>query len=1033
MAKMIDIKPEFYGEAQTWESFLKNLPDDIIVYNHREINGREFDFCILSKEFGIIIVEVKGWKSDHIFDVVGVDEIIISGHNTPERSPKKQARAYRFGLLNAISDRYNVSPLIFDMVCYPFITKQQYLDKRLDIISEPEMTIFKEDLLDGEILRYKLIGAYNKYKDIPHSEMTDGLFQIIRQHFEPNFEIEKNSDSANEIPYSKLSFFPNGISKGEILNIVNEYFTGIKQFVFVTTKEDKNSILEALLFQYKSRNICIKNNGLALFCDADEISTKEELSFRAFNIEIYVVDKISDNNLVIIEGRCTDYEEHIVKELGDNSTFNSQQFFIEHASTEKNVIVKAGAGTGKTYSMVSRIAYLCNKRNNPVQNIVDDIVMVTFTNDAADNMKSRLKQMFMNYFVLTRNPKFLKYIESVNQMQISTIHKFARKIIQSSALTMGLGNDFEITSGEFEKEQIYEKYLNEFILLKTEENSNFIKELKVPIHILKKMLISFSNQLYNKSIDVKLITQDEMGKPIESMPYFNEIIEDVIIKAEKEYSLKMIEGNKIDLRESMILLNNAVNSYSEKKCNLCFKYIFIDEFQDTDDSQIDSFLKIKDAIGVECKLFVVGDLKQSIYRFRGANISAFDKLKVAQELWSEYTISTNYRTDKKLLRLYDDIFNRMGIEGYIPYKRGEDTLISYIDAGGEENYLLNCIEYNGENEEEFFDKLVQILIREKEKIESLDKKKKLSKEEKTIAVLVRENWQIDKVVKEAKKRGIVIETKVGGDLYQLTQTMDLYKLLMALNNPYEPVYLVNFLESNYVNLKLDYQGLHGISKKEKLEIILDIMNEYFLSHMSLTWKDIILMVHSQPILVVLKKIYEGLQPWKQYSNDIDKQRFYKSNYELILEKLIKNYRVDYLTLNVVYNSIKISVLTKQEEISRNVDSGTGIRYLCTTIHKAKGLEYGTVVLPYTNQSIEKLKMSDIDVNYSNSVLSYSIKVDKFSKESNSNYDANEEIEQRIQEEARVLYVALTRAIRNCIWMKDMNSKNEVSWSTLLEG
>ena len=52
MAKMIDDKPSFHGEAKTWERFQKLLPMEAIVYNNREINGREFDFCILWEGMG---------------------------------------------------------------------------------------------------------------------------------------------------------------------------------------------------------------------------------------------------------------------------------------------------------------------------------------------------------------------------------------------------------------------------------------------------------------------------------------------------------------------------------------------------------------------------------------------------------------------------------------------------------------------------------------------------------------------------------------------------------------------------------------------------------------------------------------------------------------------------------------------------------------------------------------------------------------------------------------------------------------------
>ena len=85
MAVMIDKKPEYKGEAKVWECFSNNLPNEVIIYNNREINGREFDFCILMKNVGLIIVEVKGWLADSIFDVAGVDEIIIQGYSKPEK------------------------------------------------------------------------------------------------------------------------------------------------------------------------------------------------------------------------------------------------------------------------------------------------------------------------------------------------------------------------------------------------------------------------------------------------------------------------------------------------------------------------------------------------------------------------------------------------------------------------------------------------------------------------------------------------------------------------------------------------------------------------------------------------------------------------------------------------------------------------------------------------------------------------------------------------------------------------------------
>ena len=1037
MAIMIDKKPEYKGEGKVWECFSENLPNEAVVYNGREVNGREFDFCILMKNIGMIVVEVKGWIADAIFDVAGVDEIVIQGYAKPEKSPKKQARAYRFGLLNLINDRYNVSPLIFDMVCYPFITKQQYYDKRLDIVSEETLTIFKEDLVDPIKLGDKLLNAFNQSKSIPHAEMDDTLMGKIRQHFEPHFQMKKPMELDNQVPYSVVVATAKKMSKKQIHDIVDGYLMGTKVVMFVPSEDDAESVLYVLEGELNEKGIVVDKNNLKLKHDANNEFAIKENSFRIFNFELYVVEDLSDyleGTATIYEGICTPEERQLLVKVAEKSSFNIQQYFIEHASTEKNILVRAGAGTGKTYSMVSRIAYLCNKYVDPTVNLVDDVAMVTFTNDAADNMKNRLKQLFINYFVLTSNPKFLKYIEDTDFMRISTIHKFAREIIKEASMQMGLGDNFAITSGDFAKEQIYEKYLNAFIAKKEAENPNFINEIKLPLYQFRRMLVEFSNQLYNKSIDIKKISEDELGQAPALMPFFNEIIMDVIIAAEKEYEAKIQENNKIDLRETMILLNSVVNQKDKEKTHLDYKFIFIDEFQDTDDAQINSFLKIQQLIGKNCNLFVVGDLKQSIYRFRGATISAFKRLNATPDTWEEHTINNNYRTDSRLLEIMDQIFQSMGASNWLPYTYEADHLVSDLNEGAEEGHLFNCVPYHGKEDEQF-EVLLKLLKQEKQNILELENHRKLSKEEKIIAILVRENWQIDEIIKACKAldEDIEIETKVGGDLYQLDSTIDFCKLLMALTNPDDPVCLVNFIESNYVDMPIKYQGMQNCDKTKQVAILTEILDEYFKAKMDKKWNELVAYVQANPVLVVLKTIFENLQPWRQYSEDIEKQRFYKSNYELLIEKIIKSYSVDYLTLTVVANSLQINILTKQQELARNItEDETGIRFLCTTVHKAKGLEYGTVILPYTGQAIDNLKKANTDVNYSNAKLAYSIKVDENRKDCNSNYDSQEEIGQRVCEEARILYVALTRAIRNCIWMKDVDKKSNMSWSRFLE-
>lgn len=1034
MALMMDNKPtEYKGEALVWEKLSSLLPNDVVVYNHREVvDDREFDFALLIKNVGVMVIEVKGWQAQYIFDVKSPDEIVIEGDSKVYGSPEKQARGYRFDWLNFLNEQFAISPVVLSMVCYPFISETEYRDVRLDVVSSRDFTIFSDDLSSASKLGQKISNAFVKKKPLNSTPFTESTMAMVRKYFEPSYKAKDEQIIEVADAYSVLKIFNSGISEQEISDLVNSYFSGTKIIAFVKHEADLSALTSKLADGFRKRGIIADKDDIRL-AKADELQKNflcNNRSFRIFNFEIYVHDFELGTDEVVVEGQYTEQQRSILEDVANSTNWNFDQYKVEHAKGDKNVLVQAGAGTGKTYSMVSRIAYLCLSRSRFVNKLVDEIAMVTFTNEAADNMKVRLKQYFMNCYILTKNKKILHEIEAVDMMQISTIHKFAKAVLQSTAMEYGLGAEFAISSSEYAKEQVYEKYLNNFIVKKQKEEANFAQQLRMPVHKFRKLLMHFSQQLYNKSYGIKDLKAENLGT-FEEWPFFSEVIMDVMIPAEKEYEEQIFSKNKIDLKESMLLLNDAVNGAFKEKCGLKYKYLFIDEFQDTDDVQIDSFLKLQNVIK-SAKLFVVGDLKQSIYRFRGATISAFDLIRMDESKWEEFSLTINYRTDKRLLDRFDSIFSKMGDRGYLPFLKGKDSLSSSIDTYLPAHDLITKLEYEGD--EQRMEVLFAEIERQKDIIKYLSKHHKLSRKDMVIAILVRDNWQIHNILEEAKVRGEYIETQVGGDLYQLMPALDLYKLVLALLNPRDPVCLYNLIDSNYMGIELDIQGLHGLKTEEQVSKLTDVLNQYFAGKLDRTWEQIICDTKIQPILMLLRNIYEGCQPWFQYSENENEQRFYKANYELVLEKIIKIYSVDYLTLNVIEYSMHINIMTKQEELARNVEVETDdIRVICTTVHKAKGLEYGCIIMPYMGMDIASMKKADLDVYVENDKLAYGIRIGgEPNKKYNSNYDISQEQNERINEESRVLYVALTRAIRNVVWMRDIKSKSKISWQNLME-
>lgn len=1035
MAKMMDIKDETYeGERRVYECIETNLPDEIICYYNREITGKQFDFCLIMEHMGMLVIEVKGWNASNIIKVNSPDSIETTLYQDPVGSPKKQVKSYKFALVNTYNNKYSINPLVMDMVCYPFMSEFDYKKCGLNIVSEPEFTLFKEDIENPTKFAMKIARVYQKSNQPRYDKMVGNVYKICRSHFESRTDGENEK---NVMPYSELRIYPKNISISDIESIVNSYFQGVKQSVFVSDEEVAEQIIQNIIKKFDSEGIFLKGRNLVL-----NVQSQNELKIKGgyvgfFNFEAFYIKNLKDivsDNIIINNGKFEDKTKDIVQQIAQKSNFNLQQYMVEHSPIDKNIVVKAGAGTGKTYSMISRISFICHQSSNAnILDVKNEIAMLTFTTEAATNMKSRLKQAFMNYFVLTKNKKYLDMIAGIENMRISTIHSFSNLVIKDTSLPLGIGVDFTTISGNYQKQKIFDQYFNEYLQKKNDEESMFFGNIPGDIYNFRKLLLHFSDMLYNKGYDIKEATDDVFGKPIHEMPYMKEIIKDVIVKTEKAYSEYLYENNSVSLVEYMLYLNKCVNDDSFNKNLYQYKYIFIDEFQDVDDSQISAFLEMQKKLNF--KFFIVGDLKQSIYRFRGATMDAFNKMGCEDESWEEYSLNINYRTDKRLLDDFAVLFNYMGDRKLIPYKEPIDRLVGVNENSlMTKDELIEVYSYGKDDEKDngLYKKLFEIISKRKIEIESNTGFSKLSQAEKTIAILVRTNYQIATILRKAKNQDkILVESDSNGDLYRLQSSIDLCKLTSALSNPRNPVYLFDLLLSNNINIKFPVEKLVKMNELEKMEYLISCLDEFYQNTMGMNWGELVFEIQSKPVLMVLRKIYDATKPWKTYSADEEKQVHYRTNYDLVFEDLSKEGRYNYMTLDSINESLHILINMGSERTSRSVtDGGDHVRVMCTTVHKSKGLEYDTVIMPITTDSIDTMHRNGLDVTYVNGKVGYCFSVNGESI-ANEYFYTEDEIDEIEMEEARILYVALTRAINKFCWFDKIDSKGN-TWGNLLE-
>lgn len=323
MAIVVDPESVYKGERKVREAIAEHFSDDVIVYNNREVNGREYDICLLVKDVCVFVVEVKGWLSDKV-KVHGVNDIEVEGYDEHQTSPKKQAKSYCIQYFTKMKKLFNVSPLVVDLVAYPFITREQYYDSHLSIISEEQFTIFKEDLIDRNSLKKKFQMAFDAKKTIPHSELNAELISRIRRTEESDYEDPEGEEYIRA--YSLLSIFPTGIDDQRIKKIVSAYFKGTKQILFVEERDTFNAILNELNCFYKKENI-EPGDKLQVGYKKGIESITLLTAYRSFNFEIYLVSelgKVCTEEVVIEEGQIDSYED-ILSWIADHSMFNLQQ------------------------------------------------------------------------------------------------------------------------------------------------------------------------------------------------------------------------------------------------------------------------------------------------------------------------------------------------------------------------------------------------------------------------------------------------------------------------------------------------------------------------------------------------------------------------------------------------------------------------------------------------------------------------------------------------------------------------------------
>jgi len=595
---------------------------------------------------------------------------------------------------------------------------------------------------------------------------------------------------------------------------------------------------------------------------------------------------------------------------------NPAQVAAVEFNSKPHMIV-AGAGSGKTKVLTHKIAYILADGFEP-----ENILALTFTNKAANEMKERITHLVG---------------KKAEKIWMGTFHSILAKILRNEADKINYKTNFSI----------YDKEDSVSLV------NNILQEFEIDIVGLT------GNSIHSRISNLKnqMIGPDEYEKDLAQTPQ-----EKTIAKVYREYNKRLHINNAMDFDDLLLKPIELFNNHQKVLQNYRkqFKYILIDEFQDTNKAQYEI---VKFLATPRTKVCVVGDDAQSIYGWRGAHIGNmldferdFDKAEV-------FRLEQNYRSTKMILQAADSVI-----------KNNKNQIRKTLwteNNDGEQLSILRCAD---EKDEAF-----QI----SKKIKKEVSQKKISLND--IAILYRVNSQ-SRALEEALRRDKIPYKIIGGvEFYRRKEVKDIIAYLRVLANQEDEeslLRIMNFPQRGIGNTsiskmiefarKLDISLFTTMSRvfeviavKERIQKNVKQFKQLLDKYIEL--KDKLSLAELTSALIDELGV---LRIYKEENTQDSKQRY--DNIQELL-KAIQEYNEENKNADLDTFLEEVSLISGVDQLDESKNSITMM-----TIHSAKGLEFPIVFVTGCEEDLFPL---------------------------NSKFDMNANDE----EERRLFYVALTRA------------------------
>ena len=344
------------------------------------------------------------------------------------------------------------------------------------------------------------------------------------------------------------------------------------------------------------------------------------------------------------------------------------------------LLIRAGAGSGKTRVITTKIAYLIEKLNVAPASIL----ALTFTNKAAKEMKERAMQLS----------------EKAEDAVIKTFHSFGVWFLRQFARDVGLNPYFSIYDVEDSCSLL--AHIKLIITEKERAEYNFSKAIEVPqgrktfeVELTNKEVSYFFEKI-SRAKDYCLLPDSEELYKIDATDIFRKIY--------SEYQLKLRASQNVDFGDLILLPQQILkeNLYIRKKMQDKFSVILVDEYQDTNVAQME-LLKL--LAGEGQYLCVVGDEDQAIYKFRGAEIKNILNFHNVFKKTESITLEENYRSKENILKVAASIIehNSERFKKSLKATRGEGEAVQVVILENQDMEAAYCASLIMEYKEKGYD------------------------------------------------------------------------------------------------------------------------------------------------------------------------------------------------------------------------------------------------------------------------------------------------------------------------------------------